>query len=43
VPAALGNAVFDATGVRLTAVPFRAERVKAGDRLTNGRVAARRL
>ncbi|HEV8615966.1 MAG TPA: molybdopterin cofactor-binding domain-containing protein [Methylomirabilota bacterium] len=29
VPAALGNAVFDATGVRLRAVPFRAERVKA--------------
>ncbi len=29
VPAALGNAVFDATGVRLRSVPFRAERVKA--------------
>ena len=29
VAAALGNAVFDATGVRLRAVPFRAERVKA--------------
>lgn len=29
VPAALGNAVFDATGVRLRAVPFRPERVKA--------------
>src|SRR5215468_5212472 len=29
VPAALGNAVFDATGVRLRTVPFRAERVKA--------------
>jgi CO/xanthine dehydrogenase Mo-binding subunit len=29
VPAALGNAVFDATGVRLRAVPFRADRVKA--------------
>ena len=29
VPAALGNAVFDATGVRLRTAPFRAERVKA--------------
>jgi nicotinate dehydrogenase subunit B len=29
VPAALANAVFDATGVRLRAVPFRPERVKA--------------
>jgi nicotinate dehydrogenase subunit B len=29
VPAALGNAVFDATGVRLRTVPFRTERVKA--------------
>ncbi|HSB82744.1 MAG TPA: molybdopterin cofactor-binding domain-containing protein [Candidatus Methylomirabilis sp.] len=29
VPAALANAVFDATGVRLRSVPFRAERVKA--------------
>jgi len=29
VPAALGNAVFDATGVRLRAVPFTRERVKA--------------
>jgi len=29
VPAALGNAVFDATGVRLRTVPFRADRVKA--------------
>ena len=29
VAAALANAVFDATGVRLRAVPFRAERVKA--------------
>jgi CO/xanthine dehydrogenase Mo-binding subunit len=28
VPAALGNAVFDATGVRLRTVPFRADRVK---------------
>jgi nicotinate dehydrogenase subunit B len=28
VPAALANAVFDATGVRLRTVPFRAERVK---------------
>ncbi len=29
VPAALSNAVFDATGVRLRTVPFRADRVKA--------------
>jgi CO/xanthine dehydrogenase Mo-binding subunit len=29
VPAALANAVFDATGVRLRTVPFRPERVKA--------------
>jgi nicotinate dehydrogenase subunit B len=29
VPAALANAVFDATGVRLRDVPFRPERVKA--------------
>jgi CO/xanthine dehydrogenase Mo-binding subunit len=30
VAAALANAVFDATGVRLRRVPFTAERVKAG-------------
>lgn len=29
VPAALANAIFDATGVRLRRVPFTAERVKA--------------
>jgi CO/xanthine dehydrogenase Mo-binding subunit len=29
VPAALANAVFDATGVRLRTVPFTPERVKA--------------
>ncbi len=29
VPAAMGNAVFDATGVRLRRVPFTASRVKA--------------
>ncbi|HUR87744.1 MAG TPA: molybdopterin cofactor-binding domain-containing protein [Ramlibacter sp.] len=29
VPAALGNAVFDATGVRLRAVPFTRERTRA--------------
>ena len=28
VPAALANAVFDATGVRLRSVPFTSERVK---------------
>ena len=30
VAAALGNAVFDATGVRFRTVPFTPERVKAG-------------
>jgi nicotinate dehydrogenase subunit B len=30
VAAALGNAVFDATGVRLRTVPLRPERVRAG-------------
>ncbi|HEV2281974.1 MAG TPA: hypothetical protein VGX75_06245 [bacterium] len=30
VAAALGNAVFDATGVRFRTVPLRAERVQAG-------------
>jgi CO/xanthine dehydrogenase Mo-binding subunit len=29
VPGAIGNAIFDATGVRLREVPFTAERVKA--------------
>ena len=29
VPAALANAVFDATGVRLRSVPFVAAKVKA--------------
>ena len=29
VAAALANAVFDATGIRLRTVPFTAERVKA--------------
>ena len=29
VPAAIGNAVFDATGVRLRRVPFTPKRVKA--------------
>ncbi|HSB43314.1 MAG TPA: hypothetical protein VLK28_15860, partial [Methylomirabilota bacterium] len=29
VPAALANAVFDATGARLRTVPFRPARVKA--------------
>jgi nicotinate dehydrogenase subunit B len=29
VPAALANAVFDATGVRLATVPFTRERVRA--------------
>ena len=30
VAAAIGNAVFDATGIRLRQVPFTPERVKAG-------------
>ncbi len=30
VPAAVGNAIFDATGVRFRAVPFTSERIKAG-------------
>jgi CO/xanthine dehydrogenase Mo-binding subunit len=29
IPAAIGNAVFDATGVRLRSVPFTPEKVKA--------------
>ena len=29
IPAAIGNAVFDATGVRLREVPFTPERVLA--------------
>jgi nicotinate dehydrogenase subunit B len=29
VPAAIGNAIFDATGIRLREVPFTADRVKA--------------
>jgi CO/xanthine dehydrogenase Mo-binding subunit len=29
LPAAIGNAVFDATGVRLRRVPFTPQRVKA--------------
>lgn len=37
VPAAIGNAVFDATGVRIREVPFTAERIKAGlSSLTHG-------
>ena len=35
VAAALGNAVFDATGVRLRRVPFTAARVKAALALAN--------
>jgi CO/xanthine dehydrogenase Mo-binding subunit len=29
VAAALGNAIFDATGIRLRSVPFRPEKMKA--------------
>ncbi|HEY2171952.1 MAG TPA: hypothetical protein VGJ30_20180, partial [Candidatus Angelobacter sp.] len=35
VPAAIGNAVFDATGIRLREVPFTAERVRAALRAVN--------
>jgi nicotinate dehydrogenase subunit B len=35
VPAAIGNAIFDATGVRLREVPFTAERVRAALRTGN--------
>jgi CO/xanthine dehydrogenase Mo-binding subunit len=35
LPAAIGNAIFDATGVRLRRVPFTPERVKAA--LARGR------
>ena len=38
VPAAIGNAIFDATGVRLREVPFTADRVKAA--LITAHVAA---
>ena len=29
IPAAIGNAIFDATGTRLHTIPFTPERVKA--------------
>ncbi|HEV8494721.1 MAG TPA: molybdopterin cofactor-binding domain-containing protein [Candidatus Angelobacter sp.] len=35
VPAVLGNAIFDATGVRLREVPFTAERVRDAQRTGN--------
>jgi nicotinate dehydrogenase subunit B len=37
VPAAIGNAVFDATGIRLREVPFTAERVQAAMRVADVR------
>jgi nicotinate dehydrogenase subunit B len=37
VPAAIGNAVFDATGIRLREVPFTAERVRAAMRVADVR------
>ena len=37
VPAAIGNAVFDATGIRLREVPFTAERVRAALRAADVR------
>jgi len=42
VAAAVGNAVFDATGVRLREAPFTPERVKAGLDAVNTRTALRR-
>jgi nicotinate dehydrogenase subunit B len=41
VPAAIGNAIFDATGVRLREVPFNAERVRAA-LLANGKTTQSR-
>lgn len=40
VPAVIGNAIFDATGVRLREVPFTAERVKAALLAGNARMTA---
>ena len=37
VPAALANAIFDATGVRLRAVPFTPDRVKAALTASGGK------
>ena len=37
VPAAIGNAIFDATGIRLREVPFTAERVRAAMKAANTR------
>jgi CO/xanthine dehydrogenase Mo-binding subunit len=42
VAAAVGNAVFDATGVRLREAPFTADRVKAALDAANTRTALRR-
>ena len=38
LPAAIGNAVFDATGVRLRRIPFTPERVKAALKAAPGQV-----
>lgn len=40
VPAVIGNAIFDATGVRLREVPFTPERVKAALLAGNARMTA---
>jgi len=40
VPAAIGNAIFDAIGIRLREVPFNAERVQSALRAMNRRPAA---
>jgi nicotinate dehydrogenase subunit B len=37
IPGAIGNAVFDATGVRLRSVPFTPEKVKAALAAGEGR------
>jgi CO/xanthine dehydrogenase Mo-binding subunit len=39
VAAAIGNAIFDATGARIRQVPFTPERVKAGLASASERVA----
>jgi nicotinate dehydrogenase subunit B len=40
VPAVIGNAIFDATGIRLRKVPLTAERVKAALLARNSRNSA---
>jgi nicotinate dehydrogenase subunit B len=40
IPAAIGNAIFDATGIRLRTVPFTPDRVKAALNIQPLRVSA---